>query len=112
LIDGCARIAGLVHILGNLLTSADAALDLTGDGLILNQYSGIRSTLDGRLSQNAAVIDLLPHQLFSICDNCDKWRRNEAEGANPAIGQSADWLSGRSVISPRQSLQRGIDKDR
>ena len=61
--NGCARIAGSVHILGNFLTSADTVLDLTSGGLILNQYSGIHSMLDGRLAQNAAAIAALPGKL-------------------------------------------------
>ncbi len=62
-INGCARIAGSVQILGNFLTSTDTALDLTSGGIILNQYSGINSMLDGKLAQNAAAIAALPGKL-------------------------------------------------
>jgi Tfp pilus assembly protein PilX len=63
LINGNVTIAGSVHILGNGLTSTDTAIDMGGGAKILNQYTGISSTLNGKLVQNALAIAAIPGKL-------------------------------------------------
>jgi hypothetical protein len=62
-VNGNVTVAGSVHILGSGLSSTDIAIDLSGGAKILNQYSDISSTLDGKLVQNAAYISGLPGKL-------------------------------------------------
>jgi hypothetical protein len=63
IINGNCTIAGSVHILGTGLTATDTAMDLGGGATILNEYTGISSTLNNLLVQNALAIDALPGKL-------------------------------------------------
>jgi hypothetical protein len=63
IINGNCTIAGSVHILGTGLTATDTAMDLGGGATILNQYTGISSTLNNVLVLNALAIAALPGKL-------------------------------------------------
>jgi len=63
MINGNVTIAGSVHILGNGLTATDTAMDLGGGATILNQYTGISGTLNGKLVQNSAAISAIAGKL-------------------------------------------------
>jgi len=63
IINGNCTIAGSVHVLGTGLTATDTAMDLGGGATILNEYTGISSTLNNLLVQNALAIDALPGKL-------------------------------------------------
>jgi len=68
-IAGNVNLHGSVHILGDDLNDGDIAMEMTGGGNILNNYSGITATLSSRLpsldttSFNGEVVSTLDSEL-------------------------------------------------
>ncbi len=91
-INGNVTIAGSVHVLGTGLASSDTAIVMGGGATILNQYTGISGTLNGKLVQNAAAIAALPGKLraeFRV-----KRGKTEISSGSSGVGESTSNLKG------------------
>ncbi len=91
-INGNVTIAGSVHVLGTGLASSDTAIVMGGGGTILNQYTAISGTLNGKLVQNAATIAALPGKLraeFRV-----KRGKTEISSGSSGVGESTCNLKG------------------
>jgi hypothetical protein len=91
-INGNVTIAGSVHVLGTGLSSTDTAIAMGGGGTILNRYTGIDGTLDGKLAQNAAAIAALPGKLKT--EYRVKRGRTSIDSGSSGVGESGANVKG------------------
>jgi len=92
MINGNVTIAGSVHILGNGLTPTDTAMDLGGGATILNQYTGISSTLNGKLVQNSAAISAITGKLRT--EYRVKRGKTTIGSGSSGVGESTSYVRG------------------